>query len=313
MTRLERRIWLLLRAYPAQYRKQRGEEMLGTLLDTTPPGRTWPMPRDVRALLAGGLQARAAANRRLPLRANVRTAVFVGLAAFLGYDAVDTLSSAWSAQGALSRWIEPPWDFGWGPVISPALILMTVVLAWLSRRRAVVVVAAIPAWIESLAVRTGGPCGPGLASACSQLEHAFGHYFGTAQWDEIVRLACLVGLVAVAGGDKRPGRGWMWPVVLASLSPALLAGLPSGVTGQVVTGLSLTIGVVSIAWIAVDARPAMAAAVLFTALWLQVGVFYVDSFGLAESSVPLLLFGAVAGVAIWRLGRQSTGGPRQRA
>jgi hypothetical protein len=55
---LERRCRRLLRAYPARYRRERGEEMLGTLLEASPPGRTWPSWRDTRELVTGGLRAR---------------------------------------------------------------------------------------------------------------------------------------------------------------------------------------------------------------------------------------------------------------
>jgi hypothetical protein len=40
--RLERRARWLLRAYPAAYRADRGEEIIGTLLEAVPPGRDWP-------------------------------------------------------------------------------------------------------------------------------------------------------------------------------------------------------------------------------------------------------------------------------
>jgi hypothetical protein len=55
---LERRCRGLLRAYPAWYRRGRGEEMLGTLLEASPPGRRWPSFRDTRALVIGGLRVR---------------------------------------------------------------------------------------------------------------------------------------------------------------------------------------------------------------------------------------------------------------
>jgi DNA-binding PadR family transcriptional regulator len=58
VTGLERRCRWLLRAYPAWYRRRRGEEMLGTLLEASPPGRRWPSFRDARALVIGGLRAR---------------------------------------------------------------------------------------------------------------------------------------------------------------------------------------------------------------------------------------------------------------
>jgi hypothetical protein len=58
VTGLERRCRWLLRAYPAWYRRKRGEEMLGTLLEASPPGRRWPSVRDARALVIGGLRVR---------------------------------------------------------------------------------------------------------------------------------------------------------------------------------------------------------------------------------------------------------------
>lgn len=58
MSSLERRCRRLLRAYPAWYRRGRGEEMLGTLLEASPPGRRWPSFRDARALITGGLRVR---------------------------------------------------------------------------------------------------------------------------------------------------------------------------------------------------------------------------------------------------------------
>jgi hypothetical protein len=61
MSMLERRCRLLLRLYPVAYRSERGEEILGTLLEATPEVRTWPLPRDIRGLAIGGLRAQAAA------------------------------------------------------------------------------------------------------------------------------------------------------------------------------------------------------------------------------------------------------------
>jgi hypothetical protein len=55
---LERRCRWLLLAYPAWYRRERGEEMLDTLLEASPPGRRWPCVRDARALITGGLRVR---------------------------------------------------------------------------------------------------------------------------------------------------------------------------------------------------------------------------------------------------------------
>jgi hypothetical protein len=65
VTPLERRCRWLLRAYPAWYRRSRGEEMLGTLLEASPPGRRWPSVRDARALVIGGLRVQAIGGLRV--------------------------------------------------------------------------------------------------------------------------------------------------------------------------------------------------------------------------------------------------------
>ena len=58
MSLLERRCDWLLRAYPAWYRRERAAEMLGTLLEASGPGQSWPSLRDARALVTGGLRVR---------------------------------------------------------------------------------------------------------------------------------------------------------------------------------------------------------------------------------------------------------------
>lgn len=58
MTPLERHCGWLLRAYPAWYRRKRAGEMLGTLLEASPPGAKWPSGRDTRALMIAGLRVR---------------------------------------------------------------------------------------------------------------------------------------------------------------------------------------------------------------------------------------------------------------
>ena len=58
MSALERHCHWLLRAYPAWYRRERSGEMLGTLLEASPPNRRWPSFRDTRALITGGFRVR---------------------------------------------------------------------------------------------------------------------------------------------------------------------------------------------------------------------------------------------------------------
>ena len=93
-SRLERRCRRLLRAYPQPYRADRGEEILGTLLDAAPADRHWPPARDAWSLITGGLRVRAARNRQLPLAANLRLAALLAAALWLGQSVADYLGSA---------------------------------------------------------------------------------------------------------------------------------------------------------------------------------------------------------------------------
>jgi hypothetical protein len=61
--RLERRCRRLLWAYPSTYRSERGEEIVGVLLDAARPGQTRPSLRDSGDLVRAGLVARAATAR----------------------------------------------------------------------------------------------------------------------------------------------------------------------------------------------------------------------------------------------------------
>jgi hypothetical protein len=95
MSTLERRCWLLLSVYPAEYRRERGEEIPGTLLETTPQGRGWPLARDVVA---------------------ARLWLFVGSSAVLG-TGHETAAS------------------GWRELVAGLLIAAAVTCAWRGRRR----------------------------------------------------------------------------------------------------------------------------------------------------------------------------------
>lgn len=86
---LDRRYRKLLRAYPAGYRATRGEEILGTYLDTAGAGRGWPSAADARDVVAGGV--------RQHLRARHATGLIDGLpvAAGLALGAAAVLAAVW--------------------------------------------------------------------------------------------------------------------------------------------------------------------------------------------------------------------------
>ncbi|HKD90198.1 MAG TPA: hypothetical protein VKB62_16830 [Streptosporangiaceae bacterium] len=275
-TTLERRCRLLLRAYPAAYRAERGEEIVGTLVEATPGDRAWPLPRDIRGLAIGSLRARAQLNRCNTTAANLRVAVFAGVAAYLAYEAAGIL-------GGLARAAEHGWPFTWHSLVVATLNVVTLVLAWLSHRRTMVLAGALPAAASLALVGPWHPYEVGYA---------------------VTYLACLAVLIALVG-QERPDRRWLWligPIVLAELLVARVVpgtGAEADVIG-VVTLCLLTL--VSIAWLAVDARLAIAVIVFVLAESLPLAMANL----VTGIELPFLgICAAVAAPAVWLLRRQS--------
>ncbi|MGS2616039.1 hypothetical protein ACVCAH_16175 [Micromonospora sp. LZ34] len=90
MNELERRYLRLLRAYPADYRRARGAEIVGTYLDLAGPNRRWPSPGDTVDLVRGGLRQRLRAADAPDLIPGIR------LAAVLAFLTATSLAAAWS-------------------------------------------------------------------------------------------------------------------------------------------------------------------------------------------------------------------------
>jgi hypothetical protein len=117
VTPLERHCRLLLRAYPAWYRRERAGEMLDTLLEASPSGRRWPSWRDARALVIGGLRVRGAlvwflsilwaglgaagAAYILILSTHVPEAQYIGLPSWVGETEVTYLAGEMGAMAWL--------------------------------------------------------------------------------------------------------------------------------------------------------------------------------------------------------------------
>jgi hypothetical protein len=289
MSPLERRCRLLLFGYPVGYRKSRGEEIIGTLLDATPEDRAWPLPRDVRALLIAGVRARFTLNRERTTATNLRIAVTAGVAAYLCF-----LSATWFhithvAPVCAARYCAPPPG---GPILVPALIATAAVLACVCRSRALILCAALPAgflmWIDL----NRGHDLVGEAEAV---------------------LPCLALLVILAGGRERPGSSWLWALAAIAISPWL------NVAGAGLGGWELfaAFAVFSIAWIVVDAKLAIAVVAFFFAMWLQWALSAFWTLGgipgpmELEAEIVLGIIAAVGALALWRLRRQSARQPRR--
>ncbi len=119
MSAAERRCRRLLLAYPASYRLKRGDEIVATMLDATPPGRM-PSLTDQFDVLAGGLRRRLGAPEIAGLDSGLRRAAPVALALAAGISAF-----AW--------WRIEPVTSGVGPVLLGAFRTLAPIgyAAWL--------------------------------------------------------------------------------------------------------------------------------------------------------------------------------------
>jgi hypothetical protein len=139
MTDLERRYarWTAL-FYPADYRRTRGSELVGTYLSLTAPDRRRPSPADIADLAAGGL------------RQHLRTAPGLGsgfrLASLLALTTTTAFASGWVSLEALAPTVFPLRYTG--PFMSPLGVAVWAV--WLLT--AVVHVIAPGRWFRRLAV-----------------------------------------------------------------------------------------------------------------------------------------------------------------
>jgi len=251
--RLERRARTLLRAYPADYRRDRAEEVIGTLLEATPAGHSFPSARDAQALIAGGVRARAARNRRLSTTTNLRLALLLGLSIFLAFN-VNFFLAAWEVGDG---------RFGWLAIAAGLLSVAAALAPWLGRRAvttAIVFPAAALLAYEMLSEMSGERLTP-RADTESCLA-----------W----MLVAMGALAALSGGQGRLPRSWL---CLPCLPLAGLAGLGllsfSG-EAHMMAGFHLPeyaillLPAVVACWFVTDARPAfgfVAAALLTFLLW----------------------------------------------
>jgi hypothetical protein len=276
MTALERRCRLLLLAYPAWYRRERGEEILATLLECSQPSQRWPAPRDAGALILSGLRVRAGQHERLSTAANLRLAVLLGVAlSLLGLIANDL--SAQSYAGNSHQAV-----FG-------MIALAAVVSAWF---------APLPV-VAALAVTSGG------------LWVWWGDRVMVMQPSGLLMLICLA---ILACGKQRLPRSWLW-LAAAMFAAQMLPGLTihilrsnSPLFVPLVFVPLIILGAV-VLWAAIDARPVIAMAIylLFTFL-----ISPLANLAAGGPSVygwvwypPIALAAVLVVPGIWRLRRQA--------
>jgi hypothetical protein len=296
MRLLARRTRRLMLLYPVAYRRDRGDEIIGTLLEATPEGRVWPHRRDVRALAVGGLQARAAQNRQRSTSANLRVAIMAGLAMYLGYWATGYLFSvAWQPVPAgflAGEWAGQNSGFNglinWTAVVAAVLISATVVLAWTAPRAGIMLAGALAASaaVVSFALVIGGPAA----------------VFGP----RLLQVLALAGLAVLAPRAGHSSRHWLWLPAVMAISTLPFALGP--VYGWFVTFALplLVMAVAGILWVAVDARLIVAVLTFLavTTLQMPVAAIWLGTGVLATLPFFLVVI-AIAAPGVWLLRRQS--------
>jgi hypothetical protein len=214
VTPLERRC-RLLHAYPAGYRRRRAGEMLGTLLEASPPGRRWPSFRDARALIIGGLRVRGWAWWL--------SILWVGLgAAGSGYlFLVSTQPPAIPSLGQIPTSVgEPGVITGAGELGAVAWLVLTipVLLAGLVRLRSwrlgklLRAAAWAGAWAAGFAlmVAVADWHAPGLQVVCGKSGcFPSGHDYAVVSWIELPICTAFLALgAAITRILAVPAHGW---------------------------------------------------------------------------------------------------------
>jgi hypothetical protein len=264
--RLEGRARWLLRAYPAAYRADRGEEIIGTLLEAVPPGRDWPPSREAVALVAAGLRARRAANLRQGLAASLRQVAVAGAAVYLAQlPALGLGAVAWSARRGHLWYLF--WDYQWLNYVPGALALVILAAVWSGRRGLV------------------------AAGAAAAVIAAVSYTLIWQEWGLMIVLADFVVppavvLLLVARRTERPPLSLLWlpglalgvalAESLANTYPALFAATTAGTTllSPYTTGLSLVTVLVAVCWLATDVRPLASLVFAFTVSRVVYGFAY---------------------------------------
>jgi hypothetical protein len=154
---LVRRTRLLPRFYPPGYRARRGEEIFGTLLDTTRPGRGWPPAREVASVINGGLRARRAANLHQGLRASLRHVGILAIAMLMGQSLI--MERFLDPVVYPQRYARYPPGCELGVILGSVLMVLAVAGSWSGRRW--LVAAAVGTVAAAAACSLAGDLDPG--------------------------------------------------------------------------------------------------------------------------------------------------------
>ena len=274
---LERRYARLLRAYPSAYRKERGSELLDTLIEGAAPGQTRPSRRESIALVVAGVRARIDANRRRGVAASMRSGAVLGALVYLsqrpGFEAADL--------AAAGRW-----------QFTTSVFVAFAAFAAVRFRR--------PLWV--LAV----PAVAGLAAIPMHMG-AFASMDGNVMVRPTILDLLAVAVIAVAGrrGDPRPPLSW--PMFMLAMAAQWFA---IAVTHhELSTTARLVVPAAMVLYGLLDARAALGA------IWFELIAFAAACFDQMTTPQrfalpPLLALPTAVAVAgfllgIWRAHREA--------
>lgn len=297
---LERRARWLVRAYPVAYRADRGEEVIGTLLEATPPGWNRPPAREAASVITAGLRARRKANLRQGLSVSLRQAAILGAAMYLVQLPSEALDIA--VRGAREGFISLTSDsFIWFYFLSGALAGLIIAAAWSGRRRLV-------------AAASAGAVSPAAA-----------YIFVSHEWALMVVLAGFAGPACVvftlfARRTERPPASLLWLPCLplgVTLAGALTTPHPELVFHSVsrttllfpyTSYLSVITVAVAVGWLVTDVRPLAGLVFAFTVARVIYGFAYARSAGAAGPIAVALAITASLALAfavVWLLRRRT--------
>ncbi|MFG2061481.1 hypothetical protein ACGFIK_08650 [Micromonospora sp. NPDC048871] len=240
MSELARHYRRLLRAYPADYRRERGDEIVGTYLDLAGPERRWPSPAEAADLLRGGLRQRLRAAGATDLLPGVRLAGLLALATAV------FLAGFWATVEPNAP--RPEWGMpGFGPFVSVGVIVWC---AWLLCAPLLFVA---PGRITRVALA--------VAILATTVAPVLGGLFGAPRPPlSVLAPQVALGVLALAVGDRLPRP------VRALPSMAALAGVGTGLAlvGQGYWGWY--------AWTAEQLLPITGTVLLVIAVLLAIGL-----------------------------------------
>ncbi|MDG4824762.1 hypothetical protein O7635_23170 [Asanoa sp. WMMD1127] len=264
---LEARYRRLLRAYPKRYRRERGAEMIGTLMEAAGDGQRRPTVREATALVLRGLQARAGTHDLPADGRGFRGALRLAVLMLVAYAAAGSLAETGRILVPIvaDRTVAYPSDLihPLATVLAAAAVVLVAggryvlgLLATVAALAATLIVTHLS--LVGIDVVTGARYYPEFAST-----RAFVMTEPTIWPLPLAALLLMPLLRWPASGARRPG-AWLLAVpvavVLLPTDYDVTIGLQPAATAVVMAGFLL--------WVAVDARATIAAGVLLVPIML---------------------------------------------